>query len=336
MTSEGTKMTDKENCDLSSFTSLLEEVGVGSSESRFEGTTSFREKKEVIGYNSLYQYLSENIYYCHLQTDGTEEKTILIQPKKDYVQLHLCLSGNCFYRYPATDDILFETEAHFHNIFYRCGNCLEFTVKKGDQLNLILVNVHISFFKKYFSVTDQIGSGFLNAISGCQDCRLCTNNLPINANLEHTIQSLINMQENSDFKKNWIEAKVIELLTLQLQCLIDQQKNLNPLSKDEIEKMSKAKDIVLQHLNEPLTLKELSKEVGTNEFHLKKHFKALFGKTVFAYLLDYKMELAKSQIVETDKSIAQIGMDLGFKYPTHFTAAFKKHFGFLPNHLRRN
>jgi AraC-like DNA-binding protein len=47
------------------------------------------------------------------------------------------------------------------------------------------------------------------------------------------------------------------------------------------------------------------------------------------------MEMAKSQIFNTDRSIAEIGMDIGFTYPTHFSAAFKKHFGYLPTHLRR-
>jgi len=46
------------------------------------------------------------------------------------------------------------------------------------------------------------------------------------------------------------------------------------------------------------------------------------------------MEYAKSLLVENDLSIAEIADKTGYKHATHFTTAFKKYFGFLPNKIK--
>lgn len=106
------------------------------------------------------------------------------------------------------------------------------------------------------------------------------------------------------------------------------------LKAGEIEKMVEVKNILISNWAFPLSLKELAHKVGTNEFHLKKHFKMVFGSTVFKYLYQYKMERAKEMLTLQDLSIGEIAQKLGFKHATHFTASFKKHVGFLPRQYK--
>lgn len=44
----------------------------------------------------------------------------------------------------------------------------------------------------------------------------------------------------------------------------------------------------------PPSLSELSRIVGINEFKLKKKFKEVFNMTVFGYLADYRLGIARS------------------------------------------
>jgi len=39
-------------------------------------------------------------------------------------------------------------------------------------------------------------------------------------------------------------------------------------------------------------------------------------------------------MVETDKNINEISIELGFKYPQHFTRLFKQKVGITPNEYR--
>lgn len=58
------------------------------------------------------------------------------------------------------------------------------------------------------------------------------------------------------------------------------------------------------------------------------------GKTAMEYIQLKVMELAKYRILDTSRSISEIAYDLGFKYPHHFTRAFKKSTGYTPNEYR--
>ncbi|WP_343675023.1 helix-turn-helix transcriptional regulator [Chitinophaga sp.] len=58
------------------------------------------------------------------------------------------------------------------------------------------------------------------------------------------------------------------------------------------------------------------------------------GKTVLEYIQLKIMALAKQKILESKKTINEIAYELGFKYPAHFTRAFKKSTGVTPIEFR--
>lgn len=76
-----------------------------------------------------------------------------------------------------------------------------------------------------------------------------------------------------------------------------------------------------------------------NEFNLSTNYfgdliKKDTGKTALEYIHLKVMALAKQKIIENQKTINEIAYDLGFKYPAHFTRAFKKSTGLSPIEYR--
>ncbi len=59
------------------------------------------------------------------------------------------------------------------------------------------------------------------------------------------------------------------------------------------------------------------------------------GKTAQEYIQDKIMDVAKQQIVGTDKTVSQIAYELGFQYSQHFNRIFKKNVGCTPNEYRK-
>jgi AraC-like DNA-binding protein len=98
--------------------------------------------------------------------------------------------------------------------------------------------------------------------------------------------------------------------------------------------MHEAKEILLARADNPPTIYELAKMVGTNDFKLKKGFKEVFGNTIFGFLLDFKMEKGRKLLRYTNKTTSEIAHLLGYSHPGHFTSAFKKKFGITPSALR--
>lgn len=58
------------------------------------------------------------------------------------------------------------------------------------------------------------------------------------------------------------------------------------------------------------------------------------GKSAQEYIQLKTMDIAKEKIFDTSKSVSAIAYELGFKYPQHFSRAFKQHVGYSPNEYR--
>lgn len=59
------------------------------------------------------------------------------------------------------------------------------------------------------------------------------------------------------------------------------------------------------------------------------------GTTVLKYIHLKLLDIAKSKIVDSGKSLSEIAYELGFKYPQHFSRFFKKTAGCSPNEYRQ-
>lgn len=60
------------------------------------------------------------------------------------------------------------------------------------------------------------------------------------------------------------------------------------------------------------------------------------GQSAKDFILNKTIELAKSEIIVSDKTISEIAYQFGFKYPQHFTRLFKQREGTSPIHFKYN
>lgn len=99
------------------------------------------------------------------------------------------------------------------------------------------------------------------------------------------------------------------------------------------EKIVLAREILLRHIGDPITIRELSRKVAINECYLKKGFKVLYGMTIFDFYQDQRMEHAKFLLYEKGQSVSEVSVSLGYSSISHFSSAFKKHTGIKPCEL---
>lgn len=153
------------------------------------------------------------------------------------------------------------------------------------------------------------------------------------------INAILNGIENSPHtgfcERLFLESKVIELLAIKIsQHKLLQQQPIPHLRQEELDRMQEVREILIQNIDCPFSLRTLAHMVGTNEFNLKKQFKAVYGNTVYGYLNEYKMEQAKAMLLQGDSRVSEVSEKMGYKHATHFTSAFKKYFGYLPNKIK--
>lgn len=132
-----------------------------------------------------------------------------------------------------------------------------------------------------------------------------------------------------------IQSTLIEIIAHQIDGLMVENESRQIINLKSIhDKIMLAKKLIDSDISKNYTITELAKEVGTNEQYLKKYFKAYFGKTVSNYITDRKMTFAKELIINGEYRVVDVARMTGYKHSTHFTTAFKKYFGFIPNSLR--
>ncbi len=103
----------------------------------------------------------------------------------------------------------------------------------------------------------------------------------------------------------------------------------------ERDKVMHARKIIMDQLERPSTIRELSREVGMNECYLKKGFKAMFGKTIHEYQQYQRIEKSKTLLLQGDLSINEVAYRMGYGSASHFSTSFKKVAGMKPCELLR-
>ncbi len=89
-----------------------------------------------------------------------------------------------------------------------------------------------------------------------------------------------------------------------------------------------------EHLNEDLTLTELSAEFGMSYYHLCRFFKLSIGMTPHKYLVQKRVERAKQLLAVPSYSILDITVECGFANPSHFAKCFSQQLGVSPKQYR--
>lgn len=104
----------------------------------------------------------------------------------------------------------------------------------------------------------------------------------------------------------------------------------------EMDRLVLARDILLSDLSKPpLTVRQLAKQAGINEFKLKVGFPQFFKTGVFECFQRARMYKAKQLLLQTNKPIKEICTMAGYPRMSNFITAFRKFFGYTPGSLRR-
>jgi len=136
-------------------------------------------------------------------------------------------------------------------------------------------------------------------------------------------------------KDLYVESKVMEIVALQVSEKLAAKKDLQAVRKKDRDTFHDLKTYLDRSLTEEHSLKSLSTQFGLNEFKLKKGFRELFGTSVFDYLLDQRLCLAKSLLQEGGFRVNEVAARIGYKNANHFSTAFKQKFGITPKDLKK-
>ncbi|MGK7943212.1 MAG: helix-turn-helix domain-containing protein [Microcystaceae cyanobacterium] len=93
-------------------------------------------------------------------------------------------------------------------------------------------------------------------------------------------------------------------------------------------------DYIDAHLDEEIKLANLAQLLDMSQFHFSRLFKQSLGNSPYQYLIQQRIERAKSLLKQTDHSIMDIALDCGFNSHSHLTKKFRQMTGMTPKAYR--
>ena len=233
---------------------------------------------------------------------------------------------------------LLETNDHPPNIHYICYTPsfkAEFRMPPHKLHQYFLVILSKDFYFRLLHQHSELHQEFAQQVIAGKHTFLSDSPLEITAEMKWVLNDIRSSQRKGSLKRLFLEAKVTELLMLQLeQWQQQQQPRHSVLRGDDVQRVAEAKAILEENYRNPPTIQVLARLVCLNETKLKQGFKTCFNHTIHGYVVWLRMEKAKQLLLQSQQSIGDIAYQVGYKNSAHFTAAFKKYYGFLPSEIK--
>jgi AraC-like DNA-binding protein len=156
--------------------------------------------------------------------------------------------------------------------------------------------------------------------------------------LERSIRYSVDEPHGSIAGGKLIQAKLAELLFVETI-----RRYINEMPEGEVGWLAGTRDSIVgralallhQNPSHPWTISDLARQVGLSRSRLAERFRHYLGESPMAYLARWRLKLGAEILQNTDESVAEIAMSVGYGSEAAFNRAFKRHFASPPAHFRR-
>ena len=271
--------------------------------------------------------IEKEFHIIKLQNKGKETHTFMKEVTSDFIQLFLCVSGKgvlIFNNGNYTIDVLENKSL----ILFNPQQNLPVNIDVSPDSKIILLLISITKFHSFFSDF----STYITFLKDENQNKKYYSAKDLEPNEMIVLNQLFNFKLHASLEKLYTKGKIYELLSLYFNFSEDESIDKCPFLQDEenVDKIKKAKEIVVSKMANPPSLNELSAEVGLSLKKLKDGFKQIYGETIFNFLLEYKLDYSIKLLESKKHNVGEVSSIIGYSTSSHYIAAFKKKFGITP------
>lgn len=262
-----------------------------------------------------------------LHNNSSEIQAIERQIDSRFIQFHFCLKGSSTFLFNGGNyklPLMNEQSLLLYNPQRELP--LHLVIHPNTWIVTLLISI-----EKFHGLFSQ-EANYITFLSDDNKDKKYYKDGVISPSMTIVLNQIFNYSLNNSLKNLYTKGKVYELLSLYFNRSEDADIEQCPFLVDEsnVIKIRKAKDIVIARMAEPPSLQELADEIDLSLKKLKEGFKQIYGDSVYSFLFDYKMEVARKLLESGKHNVNEVGLKVGYSTASHFIAAFKKKYGTTP------
>ena len=148
----------------------------------------------------------------------------------------------------------------------------------------------------------------------------------------HVFEELYAAKEHET--SQYFRIKVLELLYHATKLRKEDRVAATYYAREHIEIVKRVRKAMLKDLSRSTPLEQFLRGEAISTVTFQTIFKQIYGRSQYAYLKHYRMNSAAVQLRESNESINQIALSLGYSNASKFARAFRDVFGVLPKDYR--
>jgi AraC-like DNA-binding protein len=167
--------------------------------------------------------------------------------------------------------------------------------------------------------------------------KYCQNNSPVFLAGNDKTESIFSAfyEQSEEWKLFWQKIKMLELLLYLAKTELTSGSQLSEYQIEQINIVKKIHSQLTEHMEQRITIEELSKQYLINPTTLKNAFKSVYGTSIASHIKEHRMTQAAKLLRESEMSIAEIAQAVGYDSQSKFATAFKAYFKILPREYRK-
>lgn len=271
--------------------------------------------------------IEEGFFILKFQNETEKNRLFKREVNVNFIQFHFCVKGSGSFSFNKGNYEL-PIEENRSLLLYNPQLDLPIEVNVAPQSWLLSVLLPIKKFHSLFSNE----ANYITFLSEENRDRKYYKESAVSPSMAIVLNQLTNYNLHPLVKPLYFKGKAYELLSLYFNRPSDVDTEQCPflVDEDNVAKIKRAKEIMISRMTEPPTLQDLSDEIQLPLNKLKEGFKQIYGDSVFSFLFDYKMEVARQLLATGTFNVNEVGLKVGYSTASHFISAFKKKFGTTP------
>jgi len=149
--------------------------------------------------------------------------------------------------------------------------------------------------------------------------------------MQIAVLKIFNTNYKGSTRLVFLKSQITELLSHYFASI--SQKKESTVNEIDTKKINLAKDIIIQNMDKPPSISELSKLIGLNSSKLKKNFKQVFGVPIFKYIQNERLQKAHQLLSKKNMAVQEVAWYVGYESLSSFSNAFVKKYGFRPSEV---